>query len=68
MAERRLVDNTIYHMLIDDKGNSVLVGNESTINKLLDLAGKNIWIPIKLRSMTEEEIKFYYDLRLSFTR
>lgn len=65
MAERKLVDNTIYHMLIDEV--MVLVGNESTINKLLDLAGKNIWIPIKFRSMTEEEIKYYKDYNIDST-
>lgn len=52
----KLVDNTIYHMLIDDKGTSILVGNESTIDKLLDLAGKNVWIPIEDDLPEEDEL------------
>jgi len=67
MVGRKLVDNTIYHMLIDDKGTSILVGNESTIDKLLDLAGKNVWIPIEFRSITEEEIKYYKDYNINST-
>ena len=67
MVGRKLVDNTIYHMLIDDKGTSILVGNESTIDKLLDLAGKNVWIPIEFRSMTKDEIKYYKDHNIDST-